>query len=72
MSTTALLGSARERSRPTSSRELTRSQGYNIVIGAFATLASYALFHLITVVFPGCRGSALYSTSPSPSSWSSR
>jgi len=31
--------------------ELTRTQGYNIVIGAFAALASYALFHLITV-FP--------------------
>jgi MFS family permease len=37
--------------QPTDVVELTRSQGYNIVIGAFAALASYALFHLITV-FP--------------------
>lgn len=36
---------------PVSVSELTRTQGYNIVIGAFAALASYALFHLITV-FP--------------------
>jgi len=36
---------------PVSVGELTRTQGYNIVIGAFAALASYALFHLITV-FP--------------------
>ncbi len=36
---------------PTSITELTRTQGYNIVIGAFAALASYALFHLVTV-FP--------------------
>ena len=31
--------------------ELVRDQGYNLVIGAFAPLASYALFHLVTV-FP--------------------
>jgi len=31
--------------------ELTRTQGRNIVIGALAALASYALFHLVTV-FP--------------------
>ena len=31
--------------------ELVRSQGSNLVIGAFAALASYALFHLVTV-FP--------------------
>ena len=37
--------------QPTNVVELTRSQGYNIVIGAVAALASYALFHLITV-FP--------------------
>lgn len=37
--------------QPTNVLEMTRSQGYNIVIGAFAALASYALFHLITV-FP--------------------
>ena len=37
--------------QPTDVVEMTRSQGYNIVIGAFAALASYALFHLITV-FP--------------------
>ncbi|MFC5608287.1 MFS transporter [Variovorax soli] len=36
---------------PVSVTELTRTQGHNIVIGAFAALASYALFHLITV-FP--------------------
>ncbi|SFM02377.1 MFS transporter [Variovorax sp. OV329] len=36
---------------PTSVSELARTQGYNIVIGAFAALASYALFHIITV-FP--------------------
>jgi len=36
---------------PTNVVELTRSQGYNLLIGAFAALASYALFHLITV-FP--------------------
>lgn len=37
--------------QPTSVLELTRSQGANLLIGAFAALASYALFHLITV-FP--------------------
>ncbi|WP_099792111.1 MFS transporter [Variovorax sp. 54] len=37
--------------QPTSVVELTRSQGANLLIGAFAALASYALFHLITV-FP--------------------
>ena len=31
--------------------EMLRAQGYNIFIGAFAALASYALFHLVTV-FP--------------------
>lgn len=31
--------------------EMVREQGYNIFIGAFAALASYALFHLVTV-FP--------------------
>jgi len=31
--------------------EMVRDQGYNIFIGAFAALASYALFHLVTV-FP--------------------
>lgn len=31
--------------------EMVRSQGYNLFIGAFAALASYALFHLVTV-FP--------------------
>jgi len=31
--------------------ELARTQGGNVVIGAFAALASYALFHLVTV-FP--------------------
>ncbi|MCA1323855.1 MFS transporter [Herbaspirillum sp. alder98] len=36
---------------PASIGELTRTQGRNIVIGALAALASYALFHLVTV-FP--------------------
>jgi MFS family permease len=31
--------------------EMFRAQGYNLFIGAFAALASYALFHLVTV-FP--------------------
>jgi len=31
--------------------EMFRAQGYNIFLGAFASLASYALFHLVTV-FP--------------------
>jgi MFS family permease len=37
--------------QPTGVVELTRSQGRNILIGALAALASYALFHLVTV-FP--------------------
>ncbi|HJV72493.1 MFS transporter [Ideonella sp.] len=36
---------------PCSVRELLSQQGHNIFIGAFAALASYALFHLVTV-FP--------------------
>ncbi|CAB3707787.1 MULTISPECIES: MFS transporter [Achromobacter] len=36
---------------PISIAEMVRSQGYNLFIGAFAALASYALFHLVTV-FP--------------------
>ena len=36
---------------PTNVIELARSQGRNVVIGALAALASYALFHLVTV-FP--------------------
>jgi MFS family permease len=36
---------------PTSAIEITRSQGRNLIIGALAALASYALFHLVTV-FP--------------------
>jgi len=36
---------------PTKVRELVRSQGSTILIGAFAALASYALFHIVTV-FP--------------------
>ncbi|WP_225785099.1 MFS transporter [Xenophilus sp. Marseille-Q4582] len=36
---------------PVSTRELLGNQGYNVFIGAFAALASYALFHLVTV-FP--------------------
>src|SRR5450830_604833 len=36
---------------PTEFGELSRSQGRNVVIGALAALASYALFHVVTV-FP--------------------
>ncbi len=36
---------------PTNVVEMTRSQGRNLIIGALAALASYALFHLVTV-FP--------------------
>jgi MFS family permease len=36
---------------PADGKEFIRSQGYQVVIGAFGTLASYALFHLVTV-FP--------------------
>lgn len=36
---------------PCDVRELFTQQGHNVVIGAFAALASYALFHLVTV-FP--------------------
>jgi len=36
---------------PCSVRELFAQQGHNVVIGAFAGLASYALFHLVSV-FP--------------------
>jgi MFS family permease len=36
---------------PSDGGELLRAQGHNIVIGAFGALASYALFHLVTV-FP--------------------
>lgn len=37
--------------QPTPFGEVTRHQGRNVVIGALAALASYALFHLVTV-FP--------------------
>ena len=37
--------------QPCGVRELFTQQGHNVVIGAFASLASYALFHLVTV-FP--------------------
>ena len=36
---------------PASVFEITRNQGSTVIIGAFAALASYALFHLVTV-FP--------------------
>jgi MFS family permease len=36
---------------PVAATELVRSQGTNVLAGAFAALASYALFHLVTV-FP--------------------
>ena len=34
---------------PSPMRDLVRSQGNNIVLGAFAPLASYAMFHLVTI-----------------------
>jgi MFS family permease len=37
--------------QPTGVVDMTRSQGRNVLIGALAALASYALFHLVTV-FP--------------------
>ncbi len=36
---------------PSTTREVLRSQGYNVILGAFGALASYALFHVVTV-FP--------------------
>ena len=36
---------------PISSREVVKAQGGNLLIGAFAALASFALFHIVTV-FP--------------------
>lgn len=36
---------------PATSRDVLRSQGYNVILGAFGALASYALFHVVTV-FP--------------------
>jgi MFS family permease len=36
---------------PTPTTEVLKSQGYNVVLGAFGALASYALFHVVTV-FP--------------------
>lgn len=41
----------RQEFEPVSTRELLASQGHNVFIGAFAALASYALFHIVTV-FP--------------------
>lgn len=37
--------------QPTNVVEMTKSQGRNLIIGALAALASYALFHIVTV-FP--------------------
>ncbi|MBP0685871.1 hypothetical protein J8J21_22765, partial [Mycobacterium tuberculosis] len=36
---------------PISTLQMVNAQGFNIFLGAFAALASYALFHLVTV-FP--------------------
>jgi MFS family permease len=47
---------------PVPLRELLRARGANLLIGAFAALASYALFHLVTV-FP-LSWITLYSTQP--------
>lgn len=41
----------RQEFEPVSTRDLLGSQGHNVFIGAFAALASYALFHIVTV-FP--------------------
>lgn len=41
----------RQEFEPVSTTELLGSQGHNVFIGAFAALASYALFHIVTV-FP--------------------
>jgi MFS family permease len=49
---------------PTSIGEMVRSQGSTLLIGAFAALASYALFHLVTV-FP-LSWIKLYSTQSIP------
>jgi MFS family permease len=46
---------------PTDIVDMVRSQGRNLIVGAFAGLASYALFHLVTV-FP-LSWIALYSSS---------
>jgi MFS family permease len=48
--------------QPAGTVELVRSQGLNIIIGALAALASYALFHVVTV-FP-LSWINLYSTRP--------
>ncbi|MFT0548844.1 MFS transporter [Allopusillimonas ginsengisoli] len=37
--------------KPIGTLEMLQTQGYNLFIGAFASLASYALFHLVTI-FP--------------------
>lgn len=48
--------------QPASTLEIIRLQGHNIIIGALAALASYALFHVVTV-FP-LSWINLYSTRP--------
>lgn len=48
--------------QPVPVRELARLQGHNVVIGALAALASFALFHMVTV-FP-ISWIALYSSRP--------
>ncbi|MET4578325.1 MFS transporter [Ottowia thiooxydans] len=50
---------------PTPIGELMANQGSNVIIGAFAALASYALFHLVTV-FP-LSWTLLYAQQPIPS-----
>lgn len=35
--------------RPTPIAEMAKTQGYNVLVGALAALASYALFHVVTV-----------------------
>jgi MFS family permease len=39
---------------PADSREFFRSQSYVVILGAFGALASYALFHLVTVLLGAC------------------
>ena len=47
----ALPGMSPRELEPTTTREVLRSQRYNVILGAFGALASYALFHVVTV-FP--------------------
>jgi hypothetical protein len=56
--------------QPTAWRAVPARRAHNVVIGAFAALASYALFHLVTV-FP-LSWVTLYSDQSITSSWRCR